>query len=103
MKNSIIIFVLATFCSISFASDSLKINTYPRLTVWQHGLDLNIRNFNPYNVRCSGFINIRHFSGRFSSEYFSGNVFAHSVLRRYIPNRFYNDPITFARHSIRCF
>ena len=94
----------ATLANKTLASTgSNKTMLWPRLTVWPTGVDLNIQNFTPNDYSCSGSIFITHASRRITTEYYFGRVFSRGFVHRRFFNRFYNDRIITANHSVYCF
>jgi hypothetical protein len=102
-KNMKLVLVsLLLLCSVfSFAEDE-KVQLWPRVTAWSHGVDLRIDNFTEKDFSCSGPIYIYHISGRYTTEYYFGRVYSRFNEYRHFSNRTFGDRIVSARHSIFC-
>ena len=89
--------------SLTYAQTEDKSMLWPRLTVWPTGVDLQIQNFTEDDYSCSGSIYITHQSRRLSTEYYFGRVYSRGFEQRRFYNRFLNDRIVSANHSIYCY
>jgi len=101
MKILVILTVLLS--TLSFAKADEKSMLWPRITVWPTGVDLDIQNYTEDDYSCSGTVYMNHQSRRMSTEYYFGRVYSRGFEHRRFYNRFLNDRIVSASHSIYCY
>lgn len=102
MIKILLLAVLMLNMNLSFGAEPSK-SLWPRLSVWSTGVDLRIDNYTEDDYSCSGMIYITHESGKQSNEYYFGRVYSRGHEYRYFMNRYYNDRIRNAHHSIYCY